>query len=182
MEPRIDISGNQYGKLTVLDKYERVVSKSNQSDYKWLCRCECGTEKYIRGSNLRAGNSTSCGCNERAPGLSRAYVGYPTWVSFVWQECKANARERSYKLTLTIDQVMELCSKTCYYCGSPPRLRPTKIVYGGVTANGIDRKDSSIGYVPENCVPCCSTCNVMKMALHHDEFLEHIKKIHGYHF
>lgn len=182
MGPRINLSGKEYGKLTVLDKYQRVLSLSGQSDYKWLCKCECGNEKFIRGSNLRAGNTKSCGCSERAPGISRVYKGYPTWVSHVWQECKANAKGRGYVLSLTIDQVKDLCSGNCYYCGSPPRLRPNAVIHGGLVANGIDRKDSGVGYTPDNCVSCCSTCNVMKMALHHDRFLEQIRKIHGYHF
>jgi hypothetical protein len=28
----------------------------------WLCRCRCGSEKIVEGSNLRSGRSTSCGC------------------------------------------------------------------------------------------------------------------------
>ncbi len=31
----------------------------------WLCRCDCGTEIEIAGSNLRSGNSASCGCLRR---------------------------------------------------------------------------------------------------------------------
>ena len=27
----------------------------------WLCRCDCGREVPVRGSNLRSGNSKSCG-------------------------------------------------------------------------------------------------------------------------
>lgn len=28
----------------------------------WLCRCSCGTERYISGTALRSGTSKSCGC------------------------------------------------------------------------------------------------------------------------
>ena len=28
----------------------------------WKCRCDCGTEKIIRGTSLTSGNSVSCGC------------------------------------------------------------------------------------------------------------------------
>lgn len=47
--------GEQFGKLTVIrqEPYQRV-----------LCRCACGAEKYIRGSNLRTGNTRSCGCSQ----------------------------------------------------------------------------------------------------------------------
>jgi 5-methylcytosine-specific restriction endonuclease McrA len=28
---------------------------------------------------------------------------------------------------------------------------------------GIDRVDNSIGYTPDNCVPCCTQCNRIKL-------------------
>src|SRR5215469_7760766 len=31
----------------------------------WLCRCECGTEKWIFIGNLTSGKSKSCGCKKR---------------------------------------------------------------------------------------------------------------------
>ena len=42
---------------------------------------------------------------------------------------------------------------------------------------GIDRKDSSIGYVSDNVVPCCEHCNMMKASLSINEFLSHIDRI-----
>lgn len=54
---RIDISGNKYGRWTVLDKWQ-----VKNSHTKVLCRCECGTKKYIDDQSLKTGRSTSCGC------------------------------------------------------------------------------------------------------------------------
>jgi hypothetical protein len=49
------IKKNQmYGQLTALH--------DGRATWPILCRCECGTEKKIRGSNLRSGNVKSCGC------------------------------------------------------------------------------------------------------------------------
>ena len=42
---------------------------------------------------------------------------------------------------------------------------------------GIDRIDSSIGYVVENCVPCCTLCNRMKSNLSGREFIAHVDRI-----
>ena len=44
--------------------------------------------------------------------------------------------------------------------------------------NGIDRIDSNIGYIKENCVSCCWTCNKMKNNFSQKEFLEKINKIY----
>jgi hypothetical protein len=46
--------------------------------------------------------------------------------------------------------------------------------------NGIDRIDSSRGYTPENTVPCCSTCNLMKSDSTHEAFLAHIEAIYAH--
>lgn len=28
----------------------------------WLCRCDCGTEKWVEGNQIQSGNTKSCGC------------------------------------------------------------------------------------------------------------------------
>jgi hypothetical protein len=43
--------------LTVI---ERRPSKNGHSN--WLCKCDCGTEKEILGTNLKTGKVVSCGC------------------------------------------------------------------------------------------------------------------------
>lgn len=56
----MDLTGQKFGKWTVI---ERVVSNTCQP--KFLCRCECGTERIIASQNLRKGNTTSCGCDRK---------------------------------------------------------------------------------------------------------------------
>lgn len=60
------------------------------------------------------------------------------------------------------------------FCGKPyfvKALPPLK-------RNGIDRLDSSIGYVKTNVVSCCTKCNYAKHEMTIDEFKEWIKKIY----
>lgn len=54
----IDITGQRFGRLTVIEKLPP--RKGGGSD--WLCRCDCGKETKAIGSNLRKGDTTSCGC------------------------------------------------------------------------------------------------------------------------
>lgn len=58
------MTGKQFGRWTVLDKYE-ITPKGER---KWLCRCECGTTRYVLERSLLYGGSASCGClrKERA--------------------------------------------------------------------------------------------------------------------
>ena len=53
-----DETGKVYGKLTVLR-----FDKTHKSQPFFICLCECGKQVSVRGSNLRTGNTTSCGCS-----------------------------------------------------------------------------------------------------------------------
>ena len=52
----INETGNRYGLLTVTPAH-----KSDNGIW-WLCKCDCGGEKWFSGSNLRRGRTKSCGC------------------------------------------------------------------------------------------------------------------------
>jgi len=72
----------------------------------WRCRCDCGTEKDVQGSQLRHGTSRSCGCFNRCayriPGMGSSVGGYSktrtgrTWYSMIHRCCndKTPAFER----------------------------------------------------------------------------------------
>lgn len=55
-----DLTGQKFGHLTAIRQYGR-------SGYfiTWLCRCECGTEIIVRGTELSRGAVQSCGCQNK---------------------------------------------------------------------------------------------------------------------
>lgn len=55
MGKRLDITNEIYGRLTAL--YPDKDRKRN-----WICSCQCGNKKSVALSNLRNGNTKSCGC------------------------------------------------------------------------------------------------------------------------
>lgn len=59
-----DLTGQQFGRLTVLGLGEQLVSKSGKRQNRWRCSCSCGSGKIIQalGYNLKNGNTSSCGC------------------------------------------------------------------------------------------------------------------------
>ena len=57
--------GAVVGRWTVLNTFV----KTAKNEKKWLCRCECGTERYVLERSLKHGDSVSCGCLRR----ERAY-------------------------------------------------------------------------------------------------------------
>lgn len=62
----IDLTGRTFGRLTVI-QYDH----SKNGAY-WLCRCECGKTKVIKGNSLTKGVTTSCGCKSREMSINRS--------------------------------------------------------------------------------------------------------------
>lgn len=69
-----DETGNRYGRLTVLRRYDHT-TPSGVGAY-WICRCDCGQEIAVLGAKLRNGNTRSCGCLARMGPLERILMGY----------------------------------------------------------------------------------------------------------
>lgn len=58
----IDLTGQRFGRLTVLyrDK-EKEKEKNNQTTF-WRCKCDCGNEISLASGSLKGGRTNSCGC------------------------------------------------------------------------------------------------------------------------
>ena len=62
-DPRfIDVTGQTFGKLTVLKHVSRRRSPGGTTRHYWLCQCECGNTREIATQTLRGGHTKSCGC------------------------------------------------------------------------------------------------------------------------
>ncbi len=58
MGRKIDLKGQRFGRWLVLEE----TGKDKRGAILWLCRCDCGIESIVVGTNLRNGHSKSCGC------------------------------------------------------------------------------------------------------------------------
>jgi hypothetical protein len=88
-----------------------------------------------------------------------------------YKKYELGAKERGFAFELSLEEFDTITKMPCEYCGG------YNDELDGVKFNGIDRIDSSNGYIYDNCVPCCEKCNRMKMAYDLMDFLEHVKKI-----
>lgn len=61
----IDLTGQTFERLTVIKRVDDYISPSGDRRVQWLCKCICGKEVVVTGSNLTKGNSKSCGCYYR---------------------------------------------------------------------------------------------------------------------
>ena len=64
----IDLTGLRFGKLTVLSRAEN----EQGGQVRWLCQCDCGAQKAVRGVFLRNGRVSSCGCGKFGPHPSKS--------------------------------------------------------------------------------------------------------------
>jgi hypothetical protein len=173
LERRILIPiGTQFGNLVVA----RRGPDAERGHTQWWVRCDCGSpEKLVRGSKLRE-TLQSCGC--LAGGL---LLDGPRRKMF--RQIRDGAKRRGLEWSLSEDQVYELTSKPCHYCGAlPENLCKSKRQEGKpglaeYTYNGIDRQDNSVGYTVSNCVPCCTHCNIAKRDRGYQEFIDWISKV-----
>ena len=105
---------------------------------------------------------------------------------------KIRAKRKSIEFKLSKEQFRELTSRNCIYCNSVPnqntnrphsnpKYKHAMRFNGDYIYNGIDRKDPKIGYIFENCVPCCGSCNTIKNdVLTYDEMIVVMKTLLEY--
>ena len=168
--------------LIPLKMVERKSEGSKRKYYyeTWLYKCTCGKEKVIRKRSVDEGRVLSCGCIRSLyqPKLPKGEASFNTLFN---QGYKARALRKKLEFTLSIEKFRELVTSNCFYCGATPsNIKKQPGHNGEFIYNGIDRVDSSIGYIEENCVSCCATCNKAKLAMSKEEFLLWIEKVYNF--
>lgn len=58
MPKTVDLTGQKFGKLTVLERTQEL----QDGYYVWKCRCSCGNETLVNTKRLKRGTVKDCGC------------------------------------------------------------------------------------------------------------------------
>jgi hypothetical protein len=147
----------------------------------WLCKCACGTIRNVPQSRLLTNRTISCGCYRKELQFGRDNIPENGAAkNIIYRVYKnSSAKKRGIEFSLSYDELCQLISNNCHYCGSEPSnlLKFEKYTTPDFAYNGIDRVDNNKGYTIDNCVTCCHLCNWMKKDLSQEEFLSHINKI-----
>ena len=170
----IDLTGQRFGRLLAQDFEMRNVPDkkwSNKQRAYWRCLCDCGKVIYVTATNLRKGNTSSCGCSRILPndGAARHAIAY---------KYRQAALARGQDMELDNETLAQLVSQPCHYCGTGPS--NVHRHHGGGKPffyNGLDRKSNDVGYTANNVVPCCRQCNFAKGSMNYREFLDWIDRI-----
>lgn len=192
-------NGERFDRLIVLGR-SKTGGKDRAKTY-YICQCDCGAIKEIKGVSLRSGMTKSCGClhSERMKEIGRDMIGDSSYHRIEWRY-RYNASKREMPWELTTECFRELLSQNCHWCGEEPKPHNPFYKKDGtrsksdikvsdewakqqwIMVNGVDRinSDPKIGYTAENCVPCCGDCNEMKMERSVNDFLSQVEKIHNF--
>lgn len=191
--------GKKYNRLTCISLSHR--DSRHRKYFNFLC--DCGKNHTCRSDTVKSGQAKSCGClqvesrktpqaRERAriAGLKggekvKKAKGTAS-INQILYAYKYGAKERNLEFDLSREDFIFLTSQNCFYCGAIPAQsaignKNKRHQYNGdYIYNGIDRIDSSIGYIKSNCVTACKTCNIAKNKLNLGAFFKHIIKIYDY--
>lgn len=143
-----NVIGSTYGLLTAIKEIEGRKTRT------FVCKCLCGRLADVTLSNLRSGNTTSCGCYQReiakqantihgksGRGDRRSRV-YVIWMNMI-QRC-TNEQSTSWPryggLGITVCDRWMKFENFLFDMGEPP------------AKHSIDRKNNTGSYCLENCV------------------------------
>lgn len=104
-------------------------------------------------------------CTSCVPSTHEYQKDYRDSLNGRWQMYKSNAAKRGLEFKATLSDFAEFWKKPCSYCGDD------------IDLIGVDRVDSSIGYIEGNMVACCGRCNEMKNSATLDAWLTSMKRV-----
>lgn len=139
------LKGMKFGRLTVIANLPIIKNKRTY----WLCKCECGNEKFVDAKHLKAGAIRSCGC------LRKEYYSRPkckqsrTRLETVYRKMKSRCNNpHNVKYSIYGGRGIKMCEEW---------QRNSKAFYQWAMQNGykdnltIERIDVNGDYEPNNC-------------------------------
>lgn len=170
-KPIVDFTGRTFG-------FWKVLNRTPDKLYYWVCQCKCGNIKNVNHNSLNSGGSKTCGCELRE-NVNKLKYGESSFNLLI-KNYRKRIKNDNRDCDLTNDDFKTLFQSNCYYCN----IEPSQVIrkddyFGEFKYNGIDRVDSSQGYLISNCRPCCKTCNFAKNSLSEKEFYLWVKRINN---
>jgi hypothetical protein len=139
----------RFGRLTVV----RRAGSDAAAQATWLCRCDCGDKIVARGSDLRRGNTTSCGCRGSRTGAMNVKHGHAKGYKKSPEYCAwASLLARCYRPTSDAfpwygGAGIEVCKRWRYSFSAFLADMGSKPAPDFILA----RKHKDRGYTPSNC-------------------------------
>jgi hypothetical protein len=154
-----DITGKRFGHWLVIRQ-----DGMKWSQYAYLCKCDCGTEKTVSGGALRKGASLSCGCISAAR-ASKQMKAMPRHGKDNGAYKHGEAKNRTFEYRVWRGMNQRCHSETCkdfhryggrgiYVCDSWRKSYADFLADMGrkpTDKHSIDRINNEGPYSPDNC-------------------------------
>lgn len=143
----IDLTGQRFGRLTVVKR----AGSDGHREAMWLCKCDCGIVKSVRGRDLRNGRTVSCGCKktEFIVSLNTIHDETKSRLYCIWKHMNQRCSNRNNK------RFEDYGGRGITVCGEWvsdfPAFRDWALSHGYTEGLTIDCVDNSKGYIPDNC-------------------------------
>ena len=150
MVEKLDLTGELFNQLLVLDEVESVIHKSGAKSRIWRCLCSCGNETKVYQSSLKSGNTKSCGCRKEnmwnRNGKYARHDGLRQLIT-IKQRCynKSNEAYHHYggRGIKVCDEWMNNSISFCKWCDSVGWTKDSELTIDRINVNG--------DYSPDNC-------------------------------
>lgn len=134
-----DLTGMVFGNLCVVE-----FSHTYNGHSYWLCRCKCGRLTIARGSHMKSGNVSSCGCKNG----NITHGESKTRLYSVWNNMKERCQNpKSKEYHRYGGRGISVCSDWERY----ETFRDWALSNGYAPNLSIDRKNNDGNYDPGNC-------------------------------
>ncbi len=186
--------GTIIGKVEIIE-FDKFEKGNGRNIYFYKYKCICGNiETAPKHSLLQSKKSrntyccSTCRKNKLSEWSKTACVRYKDPIegkcSTLISNYKSKAKRKKWEFKLTFAEFKDLVTSNCHYCNLEPnkcRIDNSKSRQGisRVYFNGVDRVDSSKGYVLNNVVSCCEDCNKAKRNLSYKQFIDLITRIYN---
>jgi len=166
----LELENTKVGNLTVSSKHKSIGGRRH-----WLCRCECGGEKWVQTHHLTQKRTTNCGCEKNKTGsLNGAWKGYKDLGHRVFGRYERGAKQRNIEFDLTIEDVWRQYEKQRMKCP----LSGIDLFLDSKRLNAsLDRIDSNRGYVVGNIQWIYRKLNRFKNNYSQEEFISMCKLV-----
>lgn len=147
----IDLTGQQFGYLTVIEREPKSLTKSKGA-VMWRCKCSCGKETVVRSRSLRNGDTRSCGCyravSDNPRGFKHGYTGNRIYAEYIDMRKRCRPDYKNHKRYY--DRGIDMCDEWKGENG-------VHAFFLWAQNSGyrddltLDRIDNDKGYSPDNC-------------------------------
>jgi len=179
IQKKHNLINKKFGKLKVISLYPSK-NRGRGKSRVWLCLCDCGNKKIVKGNYLKHGTVKSCGCIKYlTKNKSSTWKGYGDISGKFFRQIKASAIIRNIPFKLTIEKIWNLFleqKKRCALTDIELNFQSRGCVPDGTAS--LDRIDSSKGYVIGNIQWIHKDVNRMKSDLSNGKFLGYCELIY----